>query len=221
MRVSRRGNTTVHDVSCYCQLLCYVFFVARRNVGKGLGPKDDWGGYGSKQSYKNAIKSGQVKMEEGSIQGVKAAVTRAAVKVIKSPVGAPLRRAITSVGDDVAERLVSSGKAAASKGGKVVKVAKKADVYTPQGVYKGAQVFIKKPQLTPGQIRGIEKAAATRQAKEFSRLAQAGRYGAAIGGGAGVVGTLGAQKAINTAKDVLSQPKKSSKPRSGGGAKKR
>ena len=195
--------------------------MARRNVGKGLGPKNDWGGYGSKQSYQNAIKSGQVRMDQLGAQGLKAAATKVAVAVVKSPIGAPVRRAVTRTGDYVAEMLTPNVKSAVNKGGKIAGLGKNTQVYTPEGVYKGSQVFIKKPALTPGQIRGIEKAALTKQAAQYEKLAQAGRYGAAIGGGAGVAGTLGAQKAIKTVKNVLSQPKKSSKRGSGGGAKKR
>jgi len=37
LRVSRRGDLTVHDVSRCCQRLCYVFFMARRKPKVNIG----------------------------------------------------------------------------------------------------------------------------------------------------------------------------------------
>ena len=190
---------------------------------KGLGPKDDWGGYGSKQSYTNAIKSGQVQLQQGAVGNWRAAAGKAVAQVIKSPVGRPLRQAVTKIGDYAAGSVGAGAPRGASTAGKIVKVAKKADVYTPQGVYKGADVFIKKPSLTEKQIAGITKAAQTKADNAYKALAQAGRVGGAIGLGAGAAGTLGAQQAVKAVKNLVSPPNNGGKRKGGrgGGAKKR
>lgn len=197
--------------------------MAARKPKKGLGPKDDWGGYGSKQSYTNAIKSGQVPLQQGVVGNWRGTVAKVVSTVIKSPAGAPLRSAVTKIGDYAAGSVGSGVPRGASTAGKIVKVAKKADVYTPQGVYKGADVFIKKPALTEKQIAGITKAAQTKADNAYKALAQAGRVGGAVGLGAGAAGTLGAQQAVKVVKNLVSPPNNGGKRRGGGGgvAKKR
>ena len=178
---------------------------------------DDWGGYGSKQAYYDAIKSGKVKLSESGAGGAKKLAITAISKLLGSK---PVRASIQNIGDDVAERLVRDLGKVPSASGKIKKVPKKADVFTPQGVFKGSDVFVKKPDLTAKQIEGILKGQATRQANDFARLADAGRRGAAAGGIGGAAGLYGVQKGVGYVKDAVSAVDKKRKARGGGKNKK-
>ena len=176
---------------------------------------NDWGGYGSKAAYINAIASGQVKRSEMGVGGVKSLFVKAISSVLKTP---PVKNAIRNIGDDVADDLVRGLGKAPSATGKTVRVSKQADVYTPQGVFKGKDVFVKKPDLTAKQIEGIAKAQATRQANDWARLSSAGRRGAAAGGIGGAAGLYAAQKGVGYVKDAVSTAKKRAR---GGGKNKK
>jgi hypothetical protein len=180
--------------------------MARNAPGKGKGPKSDWGGWGSKQAYQNAIMSGQVKTQVMAGGNLKGLLGRAATTL-----ATPVRNLVSKIGDDAAASVLRGKGAAPNVSGKIVRVSKKADVYTPQGVFKGADVFVKKPALTQNQIQGLIKAADTRQAREFGRLAASGRKAAGVGLGVGAAGGAGAvvggQKLVKKAR--------------GGGTKKR
>jgi hypothetical protein len=176
---------------------------------------NDWGGYGSKAAYINAIASGQVKRSEAGVGGVRKLAAQAIGKLLSAP---PVRKTIVNIGDDVADTLVRGLGKAPNPVGRTVKVSKKADVYTPQGVFKGADVFVKKPDLTVRQIEGIAKAQATRQANDWARLSSAGRRGAAAGGIVGAAGLYGAQKGVGYVKDAVSAAKKRAR---GGGKNKK
>jgi hypothetical protein len=191
--------------------------MARGAPGKGKGPKSDWGGWGSKQAYQNAIMSGQVKRSEMGAGGARKLAAQAIGKLLGAP---PVRTAIRNIGDDVADTLVRGLGKAPSGVGKIKKIPKKADVYTPQGVFKGSDVFVKKPNLTANQIQGILKAQSTRQANDWARLSAAGRRGAAAGGIGGAAGLYGVQKGVGVAKDVVSAAKQKKKARGGGKNKK-
>ena len=191
--------------------------MARNSPTKGFGPKSDWGGWGSKQAYVNAIKSGQVKRSEMGAGGAKKLAVTAISKLLGSK---PVRASIQNIGDDVADRLVRDLGKVPSATGKIKRITKQADVFTPQGVFKGSDVFVKKPDLTAKQIEGILKGQATRQANDYARLANAGRRGAAAGGIGGAVSLYAVQKGAGYVKDAVSAVDKKRKARGGGRNKK-
>jgi len=178
---------------------------------------DDWGGYGSKQAYVDAIKSGKVKLSEGGVGGAKKLAVTAISKLLGSK---PVRSSIQNIGDDVAERLVRELGKFPDEVGKIKRITKKADVYTPQGVFKGSDVFVKKPNLTAKQIEGILKGQATRQVNDYARLSNAARRGAAAGGIGGAAGLYVVQKGAGYVKDAVSAVDKKRTSRGGGKNKK-
>lgn len=163
----------------------------------------------------DAIRSGKVQTSQMAGGNVKNLFVKAVSSVLKT---SPVRRAVSNIGESVADDLVRGLGKAPSKIGKITKVAKNSDVYTPQGMFKGSDVFVKKPNLTPNQIEGILKSQATKQANDFSRLASAGRRGAALGGVGGAAGLYGVQSAIGNARDVAAAAKKRAR---GGGKNKK
>jgi hypothetical protein len=173
----------------------FVFMAPRKPVKKDK----DWGGYGSKAAYENAIKTGKVKMETMSAGGIKSLIGRAATTL-----ATPVRNLVGRIGDDAAASVMRGRDAAPNAAGKIVRVSKKADVYTPQGVFKGKDVFVKKPALTNNQVQGLIKGAETRQAREFGRLAASGRKAAGVGLGVGAAGggatVYGVQKVVKKAR---------------------
>jgi hypothetical protein len=161
--------------------------------------KDDWGGYGSKEAYVDAIKTGKVKMETMAGGNLKSLLGRAATAL-----ATPVRNLTRALGDDAAAQVMKGRSAAPNPAGRIVKVSKKADVYTPQGVFKGSDVFVKNPALTKNQIQGLIKAAETRQARDFARLAKSGQIGStkglAIGAAGGAGAVVAGQKIVKKAR---------------------
>jgi len=181
-------------------------------------PKNDkdWGGYGSKDAYYKAIQTGKVELDEGGL--AKSKMAKLLLTVAKSKALKPVRQTIYNIGESVADDLVSGLGKAPSSVGRILKVSKKSDVYTPQGVFKGSEVFVKKPNLTPKQLEGIWQGKLTRQENQANSLAAAARRGAVYGGVAAGAGIVGGQKAVETVKDIISSANKKAR---GGGKNKR
>jgi hypothetical protein len=123
----------------------------------------------------------------------------------KSKAARPIANTAQSVGRYVAE---ATGDAASFvvRQGRTVKT--KGDVFTPEGVFKGKDVFIKKAPLTSKQIVGVQKGMDTRAANEFLRQSRIGAKGAVYGGVAGAAGLYGAQKGVETVKQNIKNAKK-------------
>lgn len=110
-----------------------------------------------------------------------------------------------NIGSYVAE---ATGEAATfvAKQGRTARI--KGDVFTPQGVFKGKDVFVKKAPLTSKQISGVQQGMDTRAQNEFARQARIGAKGALYGGVAGAAGLYGVQKGVQTIKDNIENAKK-------------
>ena len=128
----------------------------------------------------------------------------------------PIRGTISKIGQSVADDLTSAYVKTPSVTRPTRSLSKNTQVYTPEGVFKGSDVFMKRPDLTERQIEGILRGQVTKLSNQHAKLAHAGRLGATYGGIAGVAGTIGVQQSINVVKELTSSVTKKMR-RSGGG----
>ena len=188
--------------------------MARNSPTKGFGPKSDWGGWGSKQAFENAIRSGQVKTDTMAAGNLRSTLIAAATRL-----AAPIRNTARNVGYWAAE---SADEAARfiPKTGRVVRT--KGDVFTPEGVFKGKDVFIKKPDLTPKQIASVQKGLDTKAARVAAAQVRTGSRAAIAAGTAGtIVGAAGATEGVRVVKQNIGTVKKVVKKARGGGRNKK
>lgn len=175
-------------------------------MAKARKNNNDWGGYGSKQAYVDAIKSGKVKMETMAGGNLKSLLTSAATRL-----AAPARNVAQNIGSFVAETADEAARFV-PKTGRTVRP--KGEVFTPEGVFKGKDVFIKKPDLTSKQIAAVQKGLDTKAARQFAREFRVGTKGAGYGMVAGGATVAGAYELGGTVKKVVKKAR-------GGGTKKK
>ena len=166
---------------------------------------NDWGGFGSKDAYYKAIKSGEVQTNELGAGGAKSLIIKGLTALAKSKAASPVRAGAREIGEFVAEH---SGQAKnyLGRGPRIEKVS--GNVFTPQGVFKGKDVFVSKPAVSPDKAASVQKALDTRARRELARQTRIGAKGAAYGAVGGAAGLYGAQRGVATVKQNIKSAKK-------------
>ena len=123
----------------------------------------------------------------------------------KSKAASPVRAGAREIGEFVAEH---SGQAKnyLGRGPRIEKVS--GNVFTPQGVFKGKDVFVSKPAVSPDKAASVQKALDTRARRELARQTRIGAKGAAYGAVGGAAGLYGAQRGVATVKQNIKSAKK-------------
>ena len=174
----------------------------------------DWGGYGSKQGYKDAIKSGKVKMETMAGGNLKSLLTSAATRL-----ATPIRNTARTIGSWAAEASDEVGTYVA-KGARTTKVS--GDVYTPKGVFQGKDVFISKPAVSAQKAAAVQKGLQTRAANIRAGQVRTGARASVVAGTAGAIGgAVAATEGVRVVKENIQTVKKVVKKARGGGKNKK
>jgi hypothetical protein len=175
---------------------------------------DDWGGYGSKQAYVDAIKSGKVKTQTMAGGNLRSTLVAAATRL-----ATPIRNTARNIGSWAAEASDEVGTYVA-RGPRTSKVS--GDVYTPKGVFQGKDVFVSKPAVSAKKAAAVQKGLQTRAANIRAGQVRSSARASVLAGTFGAVGgAYAATEGVRVVKENVQVVKKVVKKARGGGTKKK